>query len=61
MRAARRRAGISQVTVADALGTTRRQISRWEHGVYTPRVDELHAYAEACGATLAELTEGVAS
>lgn len=57
MRAARRRAGISQVTVAEALGTTRRQISRWEHGAYTPRVDELYAYAEVVGVALAELTE----
>jgi len=49
IRDARKRAGLSQAQLADALGTTQSVVSRWERGHDTPRADTLVAILRACG------------
>jgi transcriptional regulator with XRE-family HTH domain len=49
IRDARRRAGLSQAELANALGTTQSAVSRWERGHDTPRADTLVAILRACG------------
>lgn len=60
MRRARRMAAVTQQSMADVCGVSRRTVQKWEAGDVIPRVDECQAYADACGVALAELTEGVA-
>jgi DNA-binding XRE family transcriptional regulator len=53
-------AAVTQQSMADVCGVSRRTVQKWEAGDVIPRVDECQAYADACGVALAELTEGVA-
>lgn len=55
VREARTGAGLSQVELADRLGTTQSAVSRWEHGHDEPRLSRLTAILAACGVR-AELT-----
>lgn len=43
-RSLRRKAGITQQQVADAIGVTREAVSRWESGVRSPREPHRSAY-----------------
>lgn len=43
----RRRAGLSQATVAAAIGVRVETVSSWEHGRRVPSVEHLRALAEA--------------
>lgn len=55
LREARRAAGLSQLQLAEALGTIQEQISRWECGVYAP-VDAMRPrLAKALGSTVGDL------
>ena len=49
---ARRDAGLTQLELADRIGTTQSAISRLESGRVQPSVDMLQRVADACGATL---------
>ena len=49
IRDARRRAGLSQAALAEALGTTQSAVSRWEHGREEPRRSRLVEILDACG------------
>ena len=46
--AARTGAGLTQVELAAAIGTTQSAISRWERGADSPRVDTLVRILRAC-------------
>jgi transcriptional regulator with XRE-family HTH domain len=45
----RRWVGLRQEQIADVVGVTRRTVSSWEHGITTPSVDQLLAWARATG------------
>ena len=47
--AARIAAGMSQAQLAERIGTTQQQLSRWETGARVPRVDVLKKIADALG------------
>ncbi len=49
VREVRRSAGLSQVELAAAIGTTQSAVSRWERGHDAPRADTLVAILRACG------------
>lgn len=49
---ARRRAGLTQGELANAMGTTRSVVSRLESGRHSPSVDTLAAAAQALGCRL---------
>jgi transcriptional regulator with XRE-family HTH domain len=49
VREARIQAGLSQVDLAERLGTTQSAVSRWEHGHDEPRLSRLTAILAACG------------
>lgn len=53
--AARLAAGMTQGQLAEAVGCTQKDISRWERGVYSPRVDVLVKMAEVLGCSIDEL------
>lgn len=55
IRAAIRRAGISQKELADRIGTTPAQISKWVHGARVPDRGSLRRIAEALPVTIDEL------
>jgi transcriptional regulator with XRE-family HTH domain len=55
IRRARRRAGISQATLADRLGTTKSAISRWENGQVDPSFGAVVRAAEACSSSVGML------
>lgn len=57
LRSARQRAGMSQRQVAEALGTTRQQIIRYEQGAERPEVKRLAALARTIGVTVGDLVE----
>ena len=38
IKAARRKAGLTQVQLAEAVGCKQKDISRWESGVYVPTI-----------------------
>ncbi|MDJ0686306.1 MAG: helix-turn-helix transcriptional regulator [Alphaproteobacteria bacterium] len=48
--AARKAAGMSQVEVAERMGTTQTVISRMESGRHRPSLGSIHRYAAATGA-----------
>lgn len=50
--ASRASMGMSQQTLARALGTSQSRISKWESGEELPRLDSLQRIANATGATL---------
>ncbi len=49
--AARRAAGMSQESLAAAIGTSQSRISKWERGEEMPRIEALYKIAEATGTT----------
>ena len=49
LREARRRAGLSQESLALRLGTTQSAVARWESGSVSPRLDTLERILETCG------------
>ncbi|WP_160050124.1 MULTISPECIES: helix-turn-helix transcriptional regulator [unclassified Nocardiopsis] len=55
LRAARTAAGLSQRQVAEALGTTRQQVIRYEGGQERPEVKRLAALARAIGVSVGDL------
>ncbi|MGW8526962.1 helix-turn-helix domain-containing protein [Nocardiopsis sp. NPDC055824] len=57
LRAAREAAGLSQRQVAEAVGTPRQKVLRYEGGKERPEVGRLAALAAAVGATVADLVE----
>jgi transcriptional regulator with XRE-family HTH domain len=52
LRAARLRGGMTQAQLARAVGTSERNIFRWEHGKNSPRLKYLSAIAAATGETV---------
>ncbi len=46
---ARRIAGLTQAELARRIGTSQAAISRWEHGLDSPRVDTLGRILQECG------------
>jgi transcriptional regulator with XRE-family HTH domain len=56
-RAIRERAGVSQQTLAGALGVTQAALSRWEAGLTSPRDELLLAYAQALRTLAREVVE----
>jgi len=59
IRSARRRAGLSQVELAELLGVRQSSVSQWERGSTKPSTVHLLALAAKLGCSLAELA-GVA-
>jgi transcriptional regulator with XRE-family HTH domain len=55
IRRARRRAGISQSTLASRLGTTKSAVSRWENGKVDPSFGTVVRAAQACSASVSAL------
>lgn len=49
---ARQTAGLSQVQLAERVGTTQSAVSRWENGGDEPRLSTLAAILSACGRRL---------
>ncbi len=49
IRAARRRAGLTQRDLGERVGTTQSAVARWESGAETPRLDTLASLMRACG------------
>lgn len=54
----RKRAGISQVDLAKALGVTQGAVSQWEMGITSPRPSMLLRLADVFGCTVDELLRG---
>lgn len=52
---AREHVGMTQKELADALGTHRQVISRWEQGVSEPRLAQLAALLRICESSVAEV------
>jgi predicted transcriptional regulator len=52
LRAARRRAGLTQRQLAHIAGVPQSVVARMESGAVTPRVDSLNRLLQACGETL---------
>jgi transcriptional regulator with XRE-family HTH domain len=55
IRSARRRAGLSQVELAELLGVRQSSVSQWERGSTKPSTMHLLALAAKLGCSLAEL------
>lgn len=55
--AARMAAGLTQGQLAEAIGCTQKDVSRWERGVYSPRIDVLAKMAGALGCSLEDLID----
>lgn len=54
IRTARRAAGLSQAELARRLGTSRRHVIRWEHGICEPGRKYAAKLAETLGLALAD-------
>lgn len=52
---ARKRHGLSQLDLANAIGTTQQQVAKWESGKVDPRVSSLEKIAGALGVSLSFL------
>lgn len=52
IRAARTEAGLSQIALAERLGTTQSAVSRWERGHEEPRLTTLSSILRSCGKRL---------
>lgn len=52
IRAARRRAGLTQAGLAALIGTTQSAVARWESGKVSPTVETLERIVRACGYAL---------
>ena len=48
-------AGLTQGQLAEAIGCTQKDVSRWERGVYSPRIDALVKMAGVLGCSLEDL------
>lgn len=55
--AARMAAGLTQGQLAEAIGCTQKDVSRWERGVYSPRIDVLVKMAGVLGCSLEDLID----
>lgn len=55
----RKRAGLSQAALADALGTQQATVSKLETGSYRLSVVQLVSVLDACGLTLAEVANEI--
>lgn len=53
--AARMAAGLTQAQLAEKIGCTQKDISRWEHGVYTPSAAYAVSLANALGCSVEQL------
>lgn len=58
IKAARKKAGLSQMDVAKALGITAGAVSMWEIGMTRPKSDKLVALADILKCTVDELMRG---
>lgn len=58
IKVARKKAGLSQLDVAKALGITTGAVSMWENGMTQPRPDKLVALADLFKCTVDELLRG---
>lgn len=58
IRSARRESGHTQITLAKAIGVTHGNISMWEQGLTTPRVNNLGKLADALGVSIDWLENG---
>ncbi len=56
----RKEAGLSQVNLADAMGTQQATISKFESGAYKLSVEQLLSILNACGLTLGEVADEIA-
>ena len=54
----RKRRGLSQEQLAEALGVSRQTVSKWERGAASPELGKLRAMAELFGVSLDELAGG---
>lgn len=54
---ARMAAGMTQGQMAAALGCSQKDVSRWEHGVHSPRVDVLIKMADVLGCRIDDLID----
>ena len=54
---ARKKAGISQVELAERLKVYQKDISRWENGIYTPSIEMFTRICKELGASADELLE----
>ena len=52
---ARMAAGMTQGQLAEAIGCTQKDVSRWERGTHAPRVETLAKMAEALGCSIDNL------
>lgn len=52
---ARMAVGLTQAQLAERIGCTQKDVSRWERGMYKPGIDKLVRMAEAIGCTVDEL------
>lgn len=55
----RRASGLSQASLADALGTQQATISKLESGAYRLTVLQLLAILNACGLSLSDVSEAI--
>lgn len=54
----RKRAGLTQIELADKLSISEQTVKRWEWGERIPRADDLNKLAEVFGITVDELING---
>ena len=52
---ARRAAGMTQGQLAEKIGCSQKDVSRWEHGARTPRVETLAKIAGVFGCKIEDL------
>jgi transcriptional regulator with XRE-family HTH domain len=55
LRELRRESGLTSTSVAEAIGTNREQLSRWENGTHTPSAASLLALAAVYEADVASM------
>lgn len=55
----RKSAGLSQASMADALGTQQTTISKLESGAYKLSVSQLLAFLSACGLAVSDVAEEI--
>lgn len=58
---ARKRAGMTQRQMADALGMSLSHVTQVERGAKSPSLDVLARWAKSCRVTLAEVFRGIES
>lgn len=52
---ARKKAGFTQIELAEKIGVAQQQLARWETGGRNPKLDALRKIATACGVPLDDL------